>query len=70
MTQKQYLLLLKKQLQSKKVICGYNQDNLGQTIITIGSPRKYNDDKVTYVDKKIVSEFDYIKEKMKSAKRI
>lgn len=70
MTEKQYLLLLKKQLQSKKVICGYNQDNLGQAIITIGSPRKYNDDKVTYVDKKIVSEFDYIKEQMKSAKRI
>lgn len=70
MTEKQYLLLLKKQLQSKKVICGYNRDNLGQAIITIGSPRKYNDDKVTYVDKKIVSEFDYIKEQMKSAKRI
>lgn len=70
MTEKQYLLLLKKQLQSKKVICGYNQDNLGQAIITIGSPRKYNYDKVTYVDKKIVSEFDYIKEQMKSAKRI
>ena len=46
---KKYLLLLKKQLQNKRVICGYNQNDFGQTVITTGSPRKYNDDKITDV---------------------
>ena len=44
MSEKKYLLLLKKQLQNKRVICGYNQNDFGQTVITTGSPRKYNDD--------------------------
>ena len=41
MSEKKYLLLLKKQLQNKRVICGYNQNDFGQTVITTGSPRKY-----------------------------
>ena len=49
MSEKKYLLLLKKQLQNKRVICGYNQNDFGQTVITTGSPRKYNDDKITNV---------------------
>ena len=52
MSEKQYLLLLKKQLQNKRVICGYNQNDFGESIITTGSPRKYNDDKIDYVNKK------------------
>ena len=42
MSEKQYLLLLKKHLQNKRVICGYNQNAFGETVITTGSPRKYN----------------------------
>ena len=37
MSEKQYLLLLKKQLQNKRVICGYNQNDFEQTVITTGS---------------------------------
>ena len=54
MSEKQYLLLLKKQLQNKRVICGYNQNDFGESIITTGSPRKYNDDKIDYVNKKSI----------------
>ena len=53
MSEKEYLLLLKKQLQNKRAICGYNQNDFGQTVITTGLPRKYNDDKITYVNQKI-----------------
>lgn len=66
---KKYLLLLKKQLQNKRVICGYNQNDFGQTVIMTGSPRKYNDDKITYVNQKSMSEYDYISKQMQSAKR-
>ena len=69
MSEKQYLLLLKKHLQNKRVICGYNQNALGQTVIITGSPRKYNDDKTTYVNQKSMSEYDYISKQMQSAKR-
>ena len=57
------------QLQNKRVICGYNQNDFGQTVITTGSPRKYNDDKITYVNQKSMSEYDYISKQMQSAKR-
>ena len=30
MSEKKYLLLLKKQLQNKRVICGYNQNEIGR----------------------------------------
>ena len=69
MSEKQYLLLLKKQLQNKRVICGYNQNDFGESIITTGSPRKYNDDKIDYVNKKKISEYDYISRQMQFAKR-
>ncbi len=68
MSEKQYLLL-KKQLQNKRVICGYNQNDFGESIITTGSPRKYNDDKIDYVNKKTISEYDYISRQMQFAKR-
>ena len=69
MSEKQYLLLLKKQLQNKRVICGYNQNDFGESIITTGSPRKYKDDKIDYVNKKSISEYDYISRQMQFAKR-
>lgn len=69
MSEKQCLLLLKKQLQNKRVICGYNQNDFGQTVITTWPPRKYNYDKITYVNPKSMSEYDYISNQMQSAKR-
>ena len=68
MTEKEYLLSLKKQLQNRRAICGYNQNAFGETIITTGSPRKYNDDKITFVDKKTMSEHDYISKRLQSGK--
>ena len=69
MSEKQYLLLLKKQLQNKRVICGYDQNDFGQIVIKTGSPRKYNDDKITYVKQKSMSEYDYISKQMQSARK-
>lgn len=69
MSEKQYLLLLKNQLQNKRVICGYNQNDFGQTFIKTGSPRKYNDDKITFVKQKSMSEYDYISKQMQSARQ-
>lgn len=69
MSEKQYLLLLKKQLQNKRVICGYNQNDFGQIVIKTGSSRKYNDDKITYVKQKSMSEYDYISKQMQSARK-
>ena len=68
MTGKEYLLSLKKQLQNKRVICGYNQNAFGETVITTGSPRKYNNDKITYVDQKTMSEYDYISKQLQYGK--
>ena len=62
MTEKEYLLSLKKQLQNRRAICGYNQNAFGETIITTGSPRRYNDDKITFV------EHDYISKRLQSGK--
>ena len=68
MTEKEYLLSLKKQLQNRRVICGYNQNAFGQTVIITGSPRKYNDDKTTYVNQKSMSEYDYISKQLQYGK--
>lgn len=60
MTEKDYLLLLKKQVQSKRVICGFNQDSYGNAVVTTGIPKQYKEGQITYEDQKTVSYEDYI----------
>lgn len=64
MSEKQYLLLLRQQLQNKREVCGYNQNSNGQTLVTTASPRKYNENKISYVSQKTMSENDYISKKL------
>lgn len=64
MTEKEYLLLLKKQAQNKKrVVCGFNQNVYGEAVVTTGVPVKYNSDKTTYIKQKTMSYEDYITSK-------
>jgi hypothetical protein len=59
MTEKDYLLLLKKQVQSKRVICGFNTDAYGKAVVTTGIPKQYNEGQTIYEGKKTVSYEDY-----------
>lgn len=52
MTEREYLLLLRKQVQNKKrVVSGFNQNVYGE-VVTTGVPIKYNADKTTYIRQK------------------
>ena len=55
MTEKDYLLLLKKQAQKKRVVCGFNQNDYGQTIVTTGIPKQYKEGQTTYINQKTMS---------------
>lgn len=52
MTEKEYLLLLKKQAQSKRVVCGFNQDAYGKVVVTTGVPIQYKEGQITYENQK------------------
>ena len=54
MTEKDYLLLLKKQIQSKRVVWGFNEDAYGRAVVTTGVPKEYKEGHITYEDQKTV----------------
>lgn len=60
MTEKDYLLLIKKHIQSKRVICGFNEDSYHRAIVVTGVPKEYNDGHVTYVNKRAESYENYV----------
>ena len=60
MTEKDYLLLLKKQIQPKRVVCGFNEDAYGRAAVTTGIPKQYKEGQITYEDQKTVSYEDYM----------
>lgn len=59
MTEKDYLLLLKK-IQPKRVVCGFNEDAYGRAVVTTGIPKEYKEGHITYVDQKTVSYESYM----------
>ncbi len=70
MTEKDYLLLLKKQIQPKRVVCGFNEDAYGRAVVTTGVPKEYKEGHITYEDQKTVSYESYVNEQFQqSAKR-
>lgn len=70
MTEKDYLLLLKKQIQPKRVVCGFNEDAYGRAAVTTGIPKQYKEGQITYEDQKTVSYEDYMESQFQqSAKR-
>lgn len=60
MPEKKYLLLLKKQLQEKRVVCGFKQDAYGNAVVTTGIPKQCKEGKTTYVKQKTMSYDEYI----------
>lgn len=60
MTEKDYLLLLRRQAQLKRVVCGFNEDAYGKAIVTTGVPKKYKEGVTTYINQKAMCYEDYI----------
>lgn len=60
MNEKDYLILLKKQVQPKRVVCGYNEDAYGTALVTTGVPKQYKEGKITYEDQKTANYENYI----------
>ncbi|MBQ4262646.1 MAG: hypothetical protein IJB83_00175 [Bacilli bacterium] len=60
MTEKDYLLLLKKQIQPKRVVCGFKADAYGRAVVTTGVPKEYKEGHITYEDQKTVSYESYM----------
>ena len=70
MTEKDYLLLLKKEIQPKRVVCDFNEDAYGRAVVTTGVPKEYKEGHITYEDQKTVSYESYMNEQFQqSAKR-
>ena len=67
MSEKEYLINIRRQLQqqqqSKRVVCGFNEDSLGRAVVTTGIPREFKEGVITYVDQKTMSYEDYITRK-------
>ena len=70
MTEKDYLLLLKKQLQPNRVVCSFNEDAYGRAIVTTGISKEYKEGHITYENQKTVSYESYMESQFQqSAKR-
>ena len=66
MSEKEYLINIRRQLQqqqSKRVICGFNEDSFGRAVVTTGISREIKEGVITYVDQKTMSYEDYITSK-------
>jgi hypothetical protein len=60
MSELEYLMMLRTQLYSRRVICGVSKDESGRTIVTTCEPRQYNDGITTYVNQRTMSYDDYL----------
>ena len=60
MTEKDYLLLLRKKAQLRRVVCGFNTDIYGRVIVTTGIPKHYNEEQITYESQKKLNYEDYM----------
>ena len=60
MSELEYLMMLRTQLYSRRVICGVSKDEFGRTIVTTCEPRQYNDGITTYVNQRTMSYDDYL----------
>ena len=60
MTEKDYLLLLKKQIQPKRVVCGFNEDAYGNAVVTTGIPKQYKEEVISFENRKTVSYESYM----------
>lgn len=67
MTKEDYLLL-KAHLEQKRIIVGFNVDDYGNTTVTTGIPKQYNENQLAFKDKKTVSYENHITNKLQKIK--
>ena len=60
MIKDKYIRLLAQIENSRRVVCGFNQDRYGEAIVTTGVPRKFNEAQVTHVRKKKITYDNYL----------
>ncbi len=60
MTEKDYIALLKRKTKSLRAVCGFNKNIYGRAVVTTGTPKRYNDERITYENQKTISYEDYI----------
>ncbi len=63
MIKDKYVKLLEQMENSRRVICGFNNNQYGEAVVTTGVPRKYNEDQATHVRKKKMTYDGYITSK-------
>lgn len=73
MTEKDYLLLLKKQaykVEKSRVVCGFNEDAYGRAVVTTGVLKEYNENQKAYANQKTMSYEGYtLKQFQQSGRR-
>ena len=60
MSEKDYLKLLRNQLQPQRVVCGANYDAYGRAVVITGIPKQYKEGEITYVHQRTTSYEDYM----------
>ena len=60
MSELEYLMMLRTQLYSRRVISGVFKDETGRTIVTTCEPRHYGDGMTTYANQRTMSYSDYV----------
>ena len=60
MSELEYLMMLRTQLSSRRVISGVYKDESGRTFVTTCEPRHYMDGVTTYANQRTMSYNDYL----------
>lgn len=53
----------------RRIVIGFNENNMGESVVTTGVPVMYQPDKVSYVKKRTMSYEKYMIDKMRNPKR-
>ena len=60
MSELEYLMMLRAQLQTRRVVCQVYKDESGRTIVTTAEPRHYGEGITRYTNQRTMSYSDYI----------
>ena len=60
MSELEYYMMLRTQLESRRVISGVYKDETGRTFVTTCEPRYYGDGMTTYANQRTMSYDDYL----------
>ena len=53
----------------RRIVIGFNENNMGESVVTTGVPVMYQPDKVSYVKRRTMSYEKYMIDKMRNPKR-